>query len=214
MAENILIVDDIGKNIQVMARILSNDKYAISYATDGQKALEMVRAQDYDLILLDIIMPDMDGFEVCRKIKQMPGKKDIPIIYLTALTQKENIVQGLESGAVDYIIKPFNSTELKARVNTHLELKKAKDHITIQNSVLQKKNDDLKTLNKELNAALDRIKTLEGIIPICCVCKKIRDDKGYWEQIEQYISKHSKAAFSHGICPECMESQYPEFAQD
>ncbi|MFH2092633.1 MAG: response regulator [Pseudomonadota bacterium] len=214
MTENILIVDDVGKNIQVLARILSSDKYAISYATNGQKALEMVRTQNYDLILLDIMMPDMDGFEVCRKIKQMPDKKDIPIIYLTALTQKEDIVKGLETGAVDYIIKPFNSTELKARVNTHLELKKARDHITIQNIVLQERNEDLKTVNKELSAALDKIKTLEGIIPICCVCKKIRDDKGYWEQIELYISKHSKAAFSHGICPDCMKIQYPDFAGD
>lgn len=212
MGHNILIVDDIGKNIQVLGSILLKEDYAISYATDGQQALEMVETEDYDLILLDIMMPGMDGFEVCQRIKQMPEKKDIPIIYLTARTQKQDIVQGLTAGAVDYITKPFNSTELKARVQTHLALKKARDCISDQNIQLGKKNETLEKLNSELKEAMEKIKTLEGILPICSFCKKIRDDKGYWEQIESYMSKHADVLFSHGLCPDCLNSQYPEFA--
>jgi phosphoserine phosphatase RsbU/P len=205
---NILIVDDIGKNIQVLASILNNEKYAISFATDGRQALEMIESEDYDLILLDVMMPDIDGFEVCRKIKKMKGKKDVPIIFLTAKTQQQDIAEGFEIGAVDYIVKPFHAGELKARVATHLQLKRAKDRITEQNRLLKNKNQELEHLNKALSDSLDTIKTLEGILPICCICKKIRDDKGYWEQIEAYISDHSEAQFSHGICPECMEKHY------
>jgi sigma-B regulation protein RsbU (phosphoserine phosphatase) len=214
MTHNILIVDDIAKNIQVLGNILSKDGYAISYATHGRQALEMIAAEDYDLILLDIMMPELDGFEVCRRIKLMPGKKEIPIIFLTARIEKQDIVEGLNTGAVDYITKPFNSAELKARVLTHLQLKEARDNIAVQNIQLQEKSERLATLNRELKEALEKIKTLEGIIPICCMCKNIRDDQGYWERIEEYISKHSDAVFSHGICPECAKKHYPDYDLD
>ena len=210
MAHNILIVDDIAKNIQVLGSILLKDGYAISFATSGQQALEMVAAEDYDLILLDIMMPELDGFEVCRRIKLMSGKNQIPVIYLTARTQKQDVVEGLSSGAVDYITKPFNSAELRARVNTHLELKQARDQIAQQNLQLRSQNEDLEKLNRELKQAMEKIKTLEGIIPICCMCKKIRDDGGYWEMIEEYMARHSDAVFSHGICPECARKHYPD----
>ena len=210
MTHNILIVDDIAKNIQVLGSLLFKEGYAISYATDGHQALEMIAANDYDLILLDIMMPELDGFEVCRRIKRMPEKKDIPVIFLTARIEKQDIVEGLNSGAVDYITKPFNSAELKARVLTHLQLKEARDCVAARNFQLKEKNEQLDALNRELQAAMEKIKTLEGIIPICCVCKKVRDDKGYWERIEAYLSRHSEAMFSHGICPDCAKEHYPE----
>ncbi len=210
MTQNILIVDDIAKNIQVLGSLLAKEGFAISYATHGNQALEMVAVEDFELILLDIMMPEMDGYEVCRRIKRMPGKKDIPIIFLTARIEKQDIVEGLNAGAVDYITKPFNSSELKARVSTHLQLKEARDRITEQNLQLKEKNEQLETLNRKLQDALEKIKTLEGIIPICCICKNIRDDKGYWERIEEYMAKHSDAVFSHGICPECTKKYYPD----
>ena len=207
MGYNILIVDDISQNIQVLGSILPRESFDISYATDGRQALEMVASESYDLILLDIMMPGMDGFEVCRRIQQMPDKKEIPIIFLTARSQKQDIVQGLDTGAVDYVTKPFNASELRARVKTHLQLKKARERIKEQ-------NNHLETLNRELKDALEKIKTLEGIIPICCVCKNIRNDKGYWEQIEAYMAQHSNAQFSHGICPDCCEKLYPDINMD
>jgi DNA-binding response OmpR family regulator len=211
MVHNILIVDDIAKNIQVLGSILAKEGYAISFATGGKQALEMVETENYDLILLDIMMPEMDGFEVCRRIKQMSAKKNIPVIYLTARTQKQDVVEGLSSGAVDYITKPFNSAELKARVKTHLQLKEARDRIEEQNLELKEQTDHLEKLNRELKDALEKIKTLEGILPICSLCKKIRDEEGRWERIESYMSKHSDAVFSHGICPDCAKKHYPEF---
>ena len=214
MGHAILIVDDISKNIQVLGSILLTEGYAISYATNGFQALEMVESEDFDLILLDIMMPEMDGFEVCRRIKLMPGKKNTPIIYLTARTQKQDIVEGLTTGAVDYITKPFNSAELKARVATHLQLKEARDIIAEKNIQLEAHNERLNKLNRELKDAFEKIKTLEGIIPICCICKNIRDDEGYWERIEEYMTKHSDAMFSHGICPECIKKHYPDLHQD
>lgn len=207
---NILIVDDIGKNIQVLAGILPADQYAISFATDGINALQMIKEEDYDLILLDIMMPGMDGFEVCKAIKTLESKMDIPIIFLTAKTQQQDINHGFKIGAVDYITKPFNSPELKARIETHLSLKHARDSIKEKNTILDQKNRELKRLNEQLTESLEKIKTLEGIIPICCVCKNIRDDQGYWEQMEKYISEHSQATFSHGICPDCIQKHYSD----
>jgi DNA-binding response OmpR family regulator len=150
MGYNVLIVDDVSINIQVLAGLLNLPEYAISYATDGHQALNMVKSEDYDLILLDIMMPGIDGFEVCERIKEMPAKQDIPIIFLTARTQEQDIVQGLEAGAVDYVTKPFNSIELLARVKTHLQLKKMKDQIKKHNKTLVEKNNELQSVNDAL----------------------------------------------------------------
>jgi len=119
----ILIVDDIPKNIELAANILSTKNYNITFAKSGPAALQKVKAIDFDLILLDVMMPEMDGFEVCEKLKNDPATKNIPVIFLTAKTETENIVRGFELGAVDYVTKPFNTDELLARVNTHVGIK-------------------------------------------------------------------------------------------
>ncbi len=119
---NILIVDDVIDNIQVSMNILKEDNYNLAFAVNGQEALELIKENDYDLILLDIMMPGMDGYEVCKLIKASPEKKDIPIIFLTAKTSIDDISKAFELGGVDYITKPFNADELLARVRTHLEL--------------------------------------------------------------------------------------------
>lgn len=123
----ILIVDDEPSNIQLIAKILDKKRYSISYAEDGATALEMLRHSGYDLVLLDVIMPEMDGFEVCIKIKQEERLKDIPVIFLTAKANIEDVIQGFKLGAVDYVTKPFNDLELSARIGIHLELKRRSD---------------------------------------------------------------------------------------
>ncbi|MGE4559463.1 MAG: HD domain-containing phosphohydrolase [Desulfobulbus sp.] len=121
---NILVVDDDLNNIQVGINILKENKgYRIIFATSGEQALARVRERSFDLILLDIIMHPMDGFEVCRRLQADPETREIPIIFLTAKTDTESIVQGFELGGVDYVTKPFNSHELNARVKTHLQLR-------------------------------------------------------------------------------------------
>jgi PleD family two-component response regulator len=132
----ILIVDDTTKNIQVLGNILYSKGYNISVATSGKEALESVKAKTPDLILLDIQMPEMDGFEVCKNLKSNPSTKEIPVIFLTAVTDPEKIVHGFELGAVDYITKPLNPAELFMRVATHIEIKESRQNS--KNSMLQR----------------------------------------------------------------------------
>ncbi len=178
--ETILVVDDSKENIDTLTELLF--QFDVVAETDGGKALEKLFRKPVDLILLDITMPGMDGFQVCKRIKGTSGLKHIPVIFLTGRTATADIVHGFEVGGVDYITKPFKSPELLARIKTHIELKKAREEI----------------------------KSLRGIIPICASCKKIRDDKGYWNQLESYIRKHSDADFTHSLCPDCMRKLYPE----
>jgi len=118
----ILIVDDNPKNLQVLGTILKQTGYQIIVAQNGFQTLKTVKKISPELILLDIMMPEMDGFEVCKKLKELPETKEIPVIFLTAKTETEDIIEGFKAGAVDYVVKPFNSSELLSRVNTHIEL--------------------------------------------------------------------------------------------
>jgi DNA-binding response OmpR family regulator len=126
---SILIVDDMPQNLQVLVNMLREKDYKISVAPGGRKALEMVDLFLPDLILLDIVMPQQDGFQVCKELKASPETKDIPIIFLSAKTETEDIVKGFDLGAVDYVTKPFKKAELLARISTHLELRKAREEI-------------------------------------------------------------------------------------
>ena len=141
----VLIVDDIEENLQVVGNILSEKEVAILLAKNGKQAIKVAQRKLPDLILLDINMPEMNGYQACEMIKNNEKTKDIPIIFLSALSEKDDIVKGFSIGGVDYISKPFNKTELLARVFTHLELKKAKDQLKNQNKEL-----------KELNATKDK----------------------------------------------------------
>ncbi|MEQ8189134.1 MAG: response regulator, partial [Candidatus Eremiobacterota bacterium] len=123
----VLIVDDVPKNIQLLGNILNNEGYDIIIAENGKEALERISDVLPDIILLDIMMPEMDGYETCKILKENDRTRDIPVIFLTAKTEMEDIVKGFNAGSVDYITKPFNSTELMARVKTHITLKKLFD---------------------------------------------------------------------------------------
>ncbi len=200
MVPKILIVDDIVLNIQVAAGVLQEYNYEILTATGGEQAIKIIKAKKPDLILLDIMMPDIDGFDVIKSIKENAETSSIPVIFVTAKNDIETLVAGFNAGAVDYITKPFNPFELYARVRAHLELKMAKT--------------ELEAKNKELQQALNDIKTLEGLIPICASCKKIKDDDGYWHSVEEYMTEHSDVKFTHGLCNDCIKKLYPEFADE
>jgi putative two-component system response regulator len=149
--EKILIVDDTPVNIRVLVEALKND-YKLSIATNGKVALNYAMAdQPPDLVLLDIMMPEIDGYEVCKRLKAQEKTRDIPIIFITAMSEERNETQGLELGAVDYIVKPINSKIVQARVRTHLELKKHRDHLS---ELVQEKTAEL------LEAKLDLINRL------------------------------------------------------
>ncbi len=154
----ILVVDDVAKNIQILGNILRKEGYQIAYATNGVDAISMLLQTKFDLILLDIMMPELDGYETCKKIKDMPESKEIPIIFLTARTDTESIVKGFEIGGEDYITKPFNAQELLARVKTHVELRQKKEFLYSINDILKSK---VQNKTKELNEANDRLSILE-----------------------------------------------------
>ncbi len=148
----VLIVDDMPENIQVLSSILYQQSVNIAIAQSGQEALHIVEKKAPDLILLDVMMPGMNGFTVCEQLKGNAETRHIPIIFLTARAQPDDVVKGFECGAVDYITKPFNPTELLSRVFTHLELKRARDIISTQNQLLSEQN---RILN-EVNAGKDK----------------------------------------------------------
>lgn len=195
----ILIVDDDVINIRVLEEAL-NQEYETCSAGSGYNALRQVKEMHPDLILLDVMMPDLSGFDVCKILKSEATFADIPIIFLTAMDTMAGEIEGLELGGLDYLAKPFNMDLLKLRVRNHIALKERSDLVKEQRDLLQRQKE-------ELEEALARVKQLEGIIPICSYCKKIRDDQNSWLKLETYISKHSDAKFSHGACPDCVEEQ-------
>ncbi|MGM0534184.1 MAG: response regulator [Campylobacterota bacterium] len=141
----ILVVDDTKENIHILVESL--DDYDIAVAKDGKSALEIVREETIDLILLDVMMPEMDGYEVCARLKEDETTKDIPVIFLTAKVDIEDEIKGLRLGAVDYISKPFNPTLVRQRVQNHLLLKEAKDVLKNQKDYLQ---EEVKKRTKEI----------------------------------------------------------------
>ena len=136
MNERILIVDDTPANIQILTGILKEKGYQLSIATNGKQALQVLEKVRPDLILLDVMMPELDGFETCKIIKKTPGLDDIPIIFLTSKTDTSDIVAGFEIGAVDYVGKPFNTNELLARINTHLTIDQLRRSLAEKNEEL------------------------------------------------------------------------------
>jgi PAS domain S-box-containing protein len=143
----ILIVDDSQTNVDYLVSILQHCDYLITTANNGNTALTKAKGNSFDLILLDVVMEGIDGFEVCQELKNFPPTKDVPIIFLTSLTDPEKITRGFEVGAVDYVKKPFNISELKARVQTHLDLKRSKDTIALKNKQLAETNKELEKLS-------------------------------------------------------------------
>ena len=168
-SSTILIVDDNPQNLQVLAKILQDNKYEIEFATNGETALEWIKSNQFELILLDINMPGMNGFEVCKEIRSNPDLNNTPVIFLSADTDRESILKGFEFGGQDYVAKPFDSRELLARVRTHLKLKDSLEKLDKLNKSLEEKvaerTQQLKEASLKLESTniklldLDRAKT-------------------------------------------------------
>jgi DNA-binding response OmpR family regulator len=190
----ILIAEDDITSRTILENVLIKWGYEVIVTKDGDEAWSKLQEPDAaQLLVLDWMMPRMDGLEVCRKVRQRetPGTNPIYIILLTGRNTKEDIVAGLQAGANDYITKPFDKDELKARIAVGRRV------VELQSELAHKVT--------ELKNALEHIKTLQGILPICSYCKKIRDDRNYWQQVETYIAQFTDARFSHSICPDCFE---------
>jgi sigma-B regulation protein RsbU (phosphoserine phosphatase) len=196
----ILIAEDDFTSRNVLAGVLKKYGHEIVATENGAEAWQVLQQPDAPaLVILDWMMPEMDGPEVVRRVRALQTARPPYIIMLTTKGEKADIIAGLEAGADDYLAKPFDPGELCARVEVGQRMVEMQD-------VLAAKIE-------ELRQAFDQIKTLRGILPICANCKKIRDDQGYWNQVEVYVRDHTEAEFSHSICPECRKELYPELVR-
>jgi CheY-like chemotaxis protein len=190
---NVLVADDDPASRHLLHSLLSAEHYIITEVDNGTAALDVLQAAtDPFVALIDWEMPGMEGTDVCRRARELPNSQPLYLILLTARDAKSDVVAGLRTGANDYIVKPFNRTELLARVGIGAQM------VGLQRSLTQH--------IAELEEALKRVKQLSGLLPICSYCKKIRDDSNYWQQVESYVTHHSEAQFSHSICPSCYET--------
>ena len=197
----ILIAEDDITSRSLLKVLLTKRGHEVVATVNGAEAWQAMQLPDAPpLAILDWMMPEMDGLDVCRRVRTLETDRPPYIIMLTTKGEKADIVAGLEAGANDYLPKPYDPGELHARIDVGRRL------IEMQ-AILAGKIE-------ELREALDHIKTLQGILPICSFCKKIRGDQGYWTQVESYISKHTDARFTHCICPECLKQHYPEFVMN
>jgi sigma-B regulation protein RsbU (phosphoserine phosphatase) len=190
----ILIAEDDVVSRRLLEATLIRWGYEVVVTRNGVEAWHVLQGEDAPLLaVLDWMMPGMDGLEVCRRVRGLQRATPPYLIILTAKGRQEDIVTGLEAGANDYVTKPFNREELRARVRvgTHM--------VELQQSLAERV--------RALEDALARVKLLQGLLPICSYCKKIRDDQNYWQQVETYIAEHSEAQFSHSICPDCYDAR-------
>ena len=207
----VLIAEDDKIARRVLEAALVKWGYKVVVACDGKEAWELITAPDSpNLLILDWMMPGIDGVDLCRKIRSLDENIPKYVILLTALSDKKGVVWGLEAGANDYITKPFDNDELRARVKVGQLVVELQSVLAdnVKKLELEIKNRQLaeearEKLVEELQEALARVKRLSGLLPICASCKRIRDDKGYWNQVEEYIRDHSEARFSHSLCKEC-----------
>lgn len=201
---DVLIVDDEPDIIKILRKYLENHGLGVLTAQNGREAIEILHKSDVRLVVTDRMMPEMDGITLCRSIRASELSGYVYIIILTVSGSKEDIVDGINAGADDYVTKPFNLEELKVRVDSGLRV------LALEQSLHEKIKEE-EILVGELKAALDQVQKLSGMLPICATCKKIRDDKGYWNKIETYICEHSEAKFTHGMCPDCAKEYRSEY---
>ena len=205
-AIRVLVVDDDPVDIAIVRRYLeetSEWNIEIIALENPDRALEELDRQKVDVAFLDHFMGNTTGIDILGKI-QAAGIST-PIIMLTGTGDEELAVRAIKLGAADYLVKGSMSADsLKRAIINAVEKGNLRGQIEEQNQLLEEKV-------RELETALDHVKQLQGIIPICTFCKQIRDDSSFWSSVEEYISEHSEAEFSHSICPECMKKEYPEY---
>ena len=173
----ILIADDDRTSTMVLGRTLEQWGFDVIAAHDGVEAWERIAGdQPPALAIVDWMMPGLDGIELCQRIRATPLRSPLYVILLTNRTSRQDVVAGLEAGADDYLTKPFDRDELRARIR----------------------------VGQRTLGLIANIKQLSGLLPICSYCKRVRSDTNYWEQVDRYIMEHTEARFSHGICPPCV----------
>ena len=186
----VLVADDDPITRAVVAAILRKGGYQVQLAADGEQAWDALQHLDRPpLAVMDWMMPGLDGPEICRRLRTIDTATPTYVILLTSRDKSADIVAGLRAGADDYVTKPPNEDELLARVHVGVRV------VQLQQALADRVH--------RLEEALSNVKQLQGLLPICSYCKRIRDDKNYWQQVESYIGAHTDAQFSHSYCPDC-----------
>ena len=194
----ILVAEDDRVSRQILTTALGKWGFELIITLDGAQAWEELRKADAPhMAILDWMMPEIDGAELTRRTRALNRPSPTYITLLTARVDRLSIVSGLQAGANDYLTKPVDLNELRARVEA------ARQMVDLQ---LQ-----LAARVSELEEALSQVRRLEGLLPICAYCKKVRDEEDYWQEVEDYVCAHSEASFSHGVCPHCLEAVKTEF---
>lgn len=191
----VLLIEDNPGDARLIQEMLSSATFELVWANRLSTGLERFAEKKIDLILLDLALPDSQGFDTFTKVHSQSSRT--PIILLTGLDDEEVAIKTMKLGAQDYLIKGEVTANLLSRAIRY----------AIQRRQIEGEKEQLIL---QLQEALSKVKLLSGFLPICSSCKKIRDDRGYWNQIESYIRDHSEAEFSHGICPECFKKLYPD----
>ena len=198
----VLVADDDAVSRTALERTLAAWGYPVITARNGEEAWVRLCAEDPPAVaVLDWVMPRLEGPEVCRRVRALARPVPTYLILLTAKGNPDDVVAGLESGADDYVTKPFDRQELRSRLRVGGRV------VALQRGLADRVRD--------LEVALSQVKQLKGLLPICGYCKKVRDDRNYWQNVETYVTAHSDARFSHGICPTCWRDVVePQLAED
>jgi DNA-binding response OmpR family regulator len=189
----ILVAEDDPVTRRILESTLARLGWEVITASDGTAAwriLENLEGKNApELVVLDWMMPGMDGIEICRKLRSTPGFELMYVILLTSRSEKEDLAMGLVAGANDYITKPFHPIELESRVMVGRRMVKLQTSLAVR--------------IRELEDALKHVKRLQGLLPICSYCKKVRNETNYWQQVDSYLSSHSEVELTHSVCPDC-----------
>jgi len=189
-AMKLLIAEDRLATLSALTQLTTHWGYQVIGVSDGGMAWDILQREDAPkLALLDWVLPILDGVEVCRQVRQRFPDHPPHLILITGRGSEDDLIAGLAGGADDYLRKPVSPPELRARLDA------GKRIVKLQSNLAERV--------RNLEKALSRVKQLQGLLPICSYCKKVRDDRNYWRQVEDYISANSEAQFSHGICPDC-----------
>jgi sigma-B regulation protein RsbU (phosphoserine phosphatase) len=191
----ILVAEDDAVTRRILAATLERFGWDVITAEDGDSAWRIFETLKGDaapdLAVLDWLMPGLEGPEICRRLRATPGFESVYVILLTSLRDKADLAEGLAAGANDYIAKPFDPVELEARIRVGERM------VRLQRNLAARV--------EELELALLHVQRLQGLLPICSYCKKVRNEANYWEQVDSYLASHSDLSFTHGICPICLD---------
>lgn len=186
----ILLAEDDPRSRHLLEHYLRSWGYEVVALSDGLEALAALTAPDPPpLAIIDWMMPGMEGVEICRRVREAGAQPYVYLILLTALAEKESVTSGLDAGADDYLTKPCDLSELRARLNVGERV------ISLQAMLAQQV--------AALRESLEQVRQLEDLLPICAWCKRVRDDKDYWHDLDKYVHRQTGTYFTHGICPQC-----------